>query len=240
MSEPVSRYDVSAMEKNCKKVAESLLYMFKLLEESGRGIEKQVKICVKDANNTSTKLVDKNNISTALNPKQLQQVEIAFNNPQKLKGAVAIFVGKEKILDVVNGQVYTDKLQLTKSVPTPLKQAVVEIRNQTTPNNQLVENVKELVTILRKRKGVKAGDYSPLSSNEYHFWEKDGEVAVSCKYGRGEILDSNGLTKVATARDKQNLEKIDSFISQLRDETARIKQIETVKQNTIEAPKVRM
>lgn len=55
------------------------------------------------------------------------------------------------------------------------------------------------------------------------------------------VATSNfGLTELATAKDRQDLEKMSSFITELKTETARIRQAETVKPNTIKTPRLKM
>ena len=153
-------------------------YILKRIEESNRSIDNQVGIYIDKGNNhISRKLVDKNNIATALNSDELQQLQIALTKPQELRGEVLIFVGKEKVMHVENGVVNTDKLNLIKlqqeftaEAKQPLKE---QVKVEVSKENKLVEDIREMIKVMRKQRGIPEGDYMPIPSNKYYFWEKD-------------------------------------------------------------------
>jgi hypothetical protein len=246
MSE-VSRHDVNASVQEYKKTAKvalnSLQYILKRIEESNRSIDNQVGIYIDKGNNhISRKLVDKNNIATALNSDELQQLQIALTKPQELRGEVLIFVGKEKVMHVENGVVNTDKLNLIKlqqeftaEAKQPLKE---QVKVEVSKENKLVEDIREMIKVMRKQRGIPEGDYMPIPSNKYYFWEKDGEVAVTCKYGRGELLNNKGLTALASQTDIKNFEKIHDFTVSVKQEQCRIEQQQAVEQIVTNAPKI--
>lgn len=250
MSEFVSRHDVASIEQNYKKTAktalDSLQYLLQKIEESGRPIESKVGIVFNKGNNhISQKVVDKNNIGTALNPEERQLLEIALTKPQELKGGVIIMVGKEKILDIEDGQIHTDKLKLVKEKPKLEKKVEAKERvsfsfdKNPEPKDKLVADVLELMKEVRRISGIDSNNSTPLPSDKYYFWEKDGQVSISCKFGRGILFNSQGATEAATPADIERFEQIGDYTKKLKQNQVQLPE-QVVAQITRKAPKVSM
>lgn len=229
MSNEVSKHDVDKIKYEYEKTAKLLLEeLIRRIEQSGRNIDNnKIGICIDQGNNrVSNRLVDKSNLAKVLNKEQFEQVYTAISNPEQLKGGVLIFVGQEKIFDVQDGKVITDKLKLsTPSYKQTNDTPRVSIKfNKQEEGNKILNYAKELMDVVRRKR---RGESKDFESNYYTFKNFGELISVSAKDGRGEILNNNGLTDAANDTDIERLLKIKDKLNQvlLKDTQKHVQQL---------------
>jgi hypothetical protein len=228
MSELVSKNDVNHLSHEYKQTLKTLLaFIFDKIRASQRNSDNTIEIKV-DKDCLYKSKIGQEPTENRLTGKNIQQIQTAFENPRSLKGSVSIFIGKEKVFHAQNGKVIKDSLQL---IPE-LKQSPKGLLGLFKPNPETeielklaealkVDNAKELVQHANQMLdalGTRNDDQSlRYEGNNYILSKKDQQLSVVSKDGRGEILNNNGFTKIATDEDKSNLNRIEEVANQLKD-----------------------
>lgn len=145
-------------------------------------------------------------------PEALEKTLTAFKNPESITGSVEIQVGKKKVFIVAEGRVITDDLDL-----------IGACRNL--PQDKRID----FESLLLKAQGMKLAHTTSLLLKRIEEPKRDGslrcvgwnyiftlqqdKLSVMAKDGRGEILNNQGFTAIATEQDKQKLAQLEEAAS---------------------------
>lgn len=101
------------------------------------------------------------------------------------------------------------KLGIDDSTKQEIRKIVEALKGK-----DLVKLASEMLSMIGERNTQ--NNALQYASNYYLFSEKEGELKVFCKNGRGEILNNEGWTEQATVNDMKRLRKLEEVVSQLR------------------------
>lgn len=116
MSEIVSKNDAYHLSQEYEKTLKEILnFLFAKIKQAGLKTNGEVVIQVGKGKNLYQSKLHQEPSLNHLQPKQLEQIQSALQNPSALKDTVNIFVGNELVYQVKEGQVLRDKLNLAAS-----------------------------------------------------------------------------------------------------------------------------
>jgi hypothetical protein len=226
MSEsPVSKHDAYHLSSEYKETLKNLfLFLAHKLQKAGRKAEGEISIHLGRERVYQAEFGKKPR-ENKLTDKTMQQIQAALTNPKQLKGTVNIYLGGDKVFQAKDGKVLTDSLQL---IPDPqMQEQIIQIQDNF--EGAVIEakgkQVADLADLLLHLVGKTEPDSSvQYTSNYYIFSRKDdNQISVSCKDGRGEILNNNGFTEVADSQDYELLSQIEDYIDNLQIDSPQVK-----------------
>lgn len=225
MQEPVSRSDVNSITQEYKETVKAILnaLVTKIKSSNKFTVKGNEEIVIQVGKDRVYKSkLNQEPTENKLTPEHIKQIQIALEKPQELKGSVSILVGDERIFHAKDGQVIEDTLSLTSSE----QQLSIRINQKIDAPNQgrgkdsvvqaigrgLAHKASKMLAFLGKRAEDNSLQYE---SNNYIFTQKEKQLSIVAKDGRGEILNQNGFTEVATDKDITSLQQIGTVIQQL-------------------------
>lgn len=219
MADIVTRQDVEKINQEYKKTAKVMLeYILREIEASGRKIdEKKIGIVFKDDKNKVNQVVgDKLSVADKISSENAKLLQTALENPQNLKGGVIICVNNEKILDVEDGKVIEDKLNLTSKHK---EQSKVNTTNRTLKEGEeLVPYVQKMMELSRGDAEVLENEQFRLRTTKFVITKRHEKFAVQRNSDGWIVMNHFGFTKNAEAQDKELLQNVKPHLWSLQSE----------------------
>jgi len=144
MQEAISRSDANQISQEYR---ETLNAIFTRIKNSalfdGKKPDNKILIVV-GGENVYKSLLNEEPLINKLTPENVEKLQTAINNPQDLKGAVKISIGKEIVFHAKNGQVMKDSLGLISDRKQSEKQVTREAEKPSKKDVQKTTEVKKL------------------------------------------------------------------------------------------------
>lgn len=216
--DPLSRREVEGAEKNAikhsKKVALLLKTIFDKLREQGIKIENK-KVTVLDNDKLVYEAVaDRKPKIDTITPQVMKRLETGFNNPKALTGSLTISIGSKKVYEIEDGKILVDTLGLAPRQEAKPKTELHFNDSLEGKGRQWLRGAKKVLQSLWQPQP--SGEMT-FENDEYRFRVKGTHFSVEAKDGRGEVVNSGGLTKAATIDEFTLLQNMDWHSKQYTD-----------------------
>jgi hypothetical protein len=202
MPEPVARSNAERSNQEHKETTEYLLnFIDNKLQESGLKTDAEISIKIDKETVYQSKIAQKP-VQDTLTEEGINQIRTALENPQQLKGSLSIFIGKEKFFHAKNGKVITDYLKLAREPRE--REAIIQIQEKfeevvvAGSGKEIANLAARMLDFIGETNQRQEVEYI---GNKYIFTKKGAELSVTCKNGRGEIVNQDGFTEVANEQD---------------------------------------
>ncbi|BAY87807.1 hypothetical protein NIES267_73310 (plasmid) [Calothrix parasitica NIES-267] len=221
----VSKHDAEKLNQEYKKTAKIMLaFILKAIKEEGKKIDdKKIGIYFKDDKGKVTEEIgDKLSLAEKINPSDAQKLKIALQKPQDLKGGVLIFIDGEKIFDVEDGKVNSDKLNLISKQREKLKvNATKTPQNRTLKDGEdLVPYVQKMMELSRGKAEILGNDQFRLRTTKFVITKRHEKFAVQRNSDGWIVMNHRGFTRNAEALDKELLQNVKPHLWYLQAEQA--------------------
>jgi hypothetical protein len=145
-----------------------------------------------------------------LTEQQVEQIEFAIEEPQKLSTSVRIYLDKQKLFQAQNGLIILDTLNLSVGKPIPKPKTV---ENLSPDEIQLVQNGKLIAKQCRELlayKGIinQKENSVNLNTANYLISVINSHLKVQAKESQLEVLNDYGFTENASSNDIERLQKV--------------------------------
>jgi hypothetical protein len=233
MSEIVSKNDTYHLSQEYEKTLKEILnFLFAQIKQAGLKTNGEVIIQVGKGKNLYQSKLHQEPSLNHLQPKQIEEIQTALQNPSALKSTVNIFVGDELVYQVKDGQVLRDKLNLSSSFKeqqldqTPEINIKFETEKMKANGRNLATAAKDLIAGLWKRREAQAAPDGTLTyqSGHYIFSCKNEQLSVVSKETNQEVLNNNGFTDNATYKDIKLMQKVELAAAKLKQEELQLEQ----------------
>lgn len=240
-----SRNDVNYLIKEGEETLALLFNLFTRIDNSQTHTNEEIIIRVGREKVYRARVGQEPSIDR-LDGENIKQIRTALERPYNLDGTVSISIGRKPIYHVKDGQVLTDYLQPIKDLyhmadtemqgvgvgtekldDRRVDERLDDRRIDEKLDDRRVDNIvqklreQELANLASEMLSL-IGTFNPQDnslqyiSNYYMFTQHEGQISVTCKSGRGEILNNAGLTNNATQKDIELLKKLEGVVEQLR------------------------
>jgi hypothetical protein len=218
MSEPVSNNDVHEISQDYKKLWKEILhFLLAKIREAGKYTNNEITVKVGKAD-VYKSVIGKQATQDDLSEDIIKQIHLAFQEPEKLKGSVSIFIGNEVVFHAKDGKVVKDSLSLVYDQKQNEIPKIINLKLDATPREDqgkiIARQAREMLAYLGELNETD-GSVNFESAN-YLFTVKDNLLSVNAKDWRGEVLNDNGFTKIVTNKDIESLQKIESELEKLQ------------------------
>jgi hypothetical protein len=218
MSEPVSNSDVHEISQEYKKLWKEILhFLLAKIREAGKYTNNEITVKVGKAD-VYKSVIDKQATKDNLSEDNIKQIQIAIQEPEKLKGSVSISIGSELVFHAKDGKVIKDSLKLTPDQKQDKIPEMISLKFDATQRETQGKNIARQAREMLAYLGTFNETDSSVNfeSTNYLFTVKDNLLSVNAKDWRGEVLNNNGFTEIATNGDIENLQKIEPELEKLQ------------------------
>jgi hypothetical protein len=218
VSEPVTQSDVHEISQEYKKLWKEILhFLLAKIREAGKHTNNEITVKVGKAD-VYKSVIDKQATKDNLSEDNIKQIQIAIQEPEKLKGSVSISIGNEVIFHAKDGKVIKDSVKLTPDQKQDRIPEIISLQLDATQRENQGKNIagqaKEMLAYLGTFNETEGS--VNFESTNYFFTVKDNLLSVNAKDWRGEVLNDNGFTEIATNGDIENLQKIEPELEKLQ------------------------